>query len=401
VSHYTRTKAAERAGIGLDELTMLVELGIVRPGADDRFTSGDVRRAALVQSLKAAGIPLDGLGAAIQRDAVSLDFLDAPVYERFSALGDISFQQHSDRTGVPVHLLQLIREAGGSAQPSPDDRMREEELTIAAFIEAPVRAGFRPIGIERLIRVQGDSLRRMAETEADWWRTEVTEPTMALGERAEEASATEFSMKLSRLADASVMAMYHAHQTRAWTESIIAGLEMQLAAAGLHSRLERPPAMCFLDITGYTRLTQERGDEAAAQLAATLSRLVQRASVQHGGRPVKWLGDGVMFYFPDPGPGVIAALDMVEGVAGAGLPPAHVGLHAGPIIFQEGDYYGQTVNIASRIAEYARPGEVLVSQAMVDAAGAGGGLGTTFTQIGPVELKGVDGAMGLYSARRG
>jgi adenylate cyclase len=159
--------------------------------------------------------------------------------------------------------------------------------------------------------------------------------------------------------------------------------------------------MCFLDITGYTRLTQERGDEAAAALAATLSRLVQRASVQHGGRPVKWLGDGVMFYFPDPGPGVVAALEMVDGVAGAGLPPAHVGLHAGPIIFQEGDYYGQTVNIASRIAEYARSGEVLVSQAVVDAVSASNGPGASFTGIGPVELKGVGAAMGLNAAHRG
>jgi adenylate cyclase len=92
---------------------------------------------------------------------------------------------------------------------------------------------------------------------------------------------------------------------------------------------------------------------------------------------------------------------MVEGVAGADLPPAHVGLHAGPIIYQEGDYYGQTVNIASRIAEYARPGEVLVSQAVVDSVAAGSGGGAAFTQIGPVELKGVDGAMGLYAARRG
>jgi adenylate cyclase len=221
---------------------------------------------------------------------------------------------------------------------------------------------------------------------------------MAAGIPAEELSATDLSTNMSRLADAAVMAMYRAQQARAWTRNIIGSFEQMLAAAGLHSRLERPPAMCFLDITGYTRLTQERGDEAAASLAGTLSRVVQRASVQHRGRAVKWLGDGVMFYFPDPGPGVVAALDMVDGVADAGLPPAHVGLHAGPIIYQEGDYYGQTVNIASRIAEYARPGEVLVSQAVVDTAADG--LGTTFTQIGPVELKGMDGAMGLYAARR-
>ncbi len=92
---------------------------------------------------------------------------------------------------------------------------------------------------------------------------------------------------------------------------------------------------------------------------------------------MKWLGDGVMLHFPDPGLGVVAALEMVAGVAEAGLPPAHVGLHAGPVIFQEGDYYGQTVNVASRIADYARPGEVVVSQEVVDAVGDGAGRRST------------------------
>ena len=69
-----------------------------------------------------------------------------------------------------------------------------------------------------------------------------------------------------------------------------------------------------------------------------------------------------MFFFPDPGSGVLAAIDMVQRATDAGLPPAHVGLHAGPVLFQEGDYFGRTVNLAARIAEYARPGEVLVSQ---------------------------------------
>ena len=59
--------------------------------------------------------------------------------------------------------------------------------------------------------------------------------------------------------------MYHLQQARAWTTEIIEGLEIMLAEAGLHSRLEHPPAMCFLDITGYTRLTEERGDAAAAR----------------------------------------------------------------------------------------------------------------------------------------
>ena len=79
------------------------------------------------------------------------------------------------------------------------------------------------------------------------------------------------------------------------------------------------------------------------------------------------------------------------------IPPAHVGLHAGPVLFQEGDYFGQTVNLASRIAEYARPGEVLVSQAVADAAE---GADATFTRIGPVELKGVSDPISLLAAHR-
>jgi adenylate cyclase len=188
------------------------------------------------------------------------------------------------------------------------------------------------------------------------------------------------------LAERSVLAMYHLQQARAWTANMINGFEATLENAGLHSRLERPPAICFLDITGYTRLTQERGDDAAADLAAKLARLVERSSVRHGGKPIKWLGDGVMFHFRDPAQGVRAALEMVAGMAPAELPPAHVGLHTGPVIFQGGDYFGQTVNISARIAEYARPGEVLVSQAVADASRD---QGIAFQDIGPVELKGV------------
>ena len=349
----------------------------------------------MVRSLVGAGVPLDGLGAAIRAGSVSLAFLDEPAYERFSGFSGVTFAQAAERTGVPVQLLMLIREAAGSSAPLPDDRIRDEEMPYVDFIEEQGKAGFRPAATERLLRVQGDSLRRMTETETAWWRSEVMMPAVEAGRRSDEVLGVEFANRMSMAAERALMGMYHLQQVQAWTGTIIEGLEMQLAAAGLHSRLDHPPAMCFLDITGYTRLTQERGDDAAAQLAEQLGRLVQRASVKHGGRPVKWLGDGVMMHFPHPGPGVVAALEMVAGVAEAGLPPAHVGLHAGPVVFQDGDYYGQTVNVASRIAEYARPGEVLVSQEVVAASE---GTAVDFREIGPVELKGVSGAMRLHAA---
>ena len=155
--------------------------------------------------------------------------------------------------------------------------------------------------------------------------------------------------------------------------------------------------MAFLDISGYTRLTEERGDAAAADLASTLAGLAQRTSQQHGGRPVKWLGNGIMFHFPDPGESVIAALQMVEATQPAGLPPAHVGIAAGPIVQQDGDYFGRTVNVAARISAIAGPSEVLVT-GEVERVVAHDGL--SFERVGPTELRGFAEPVLLLRASR-
>jgi adenylate cyclase len=301
VTWYSPEDAAERAGVDPYYLVRLVDLGILSPEEPDRFSSGDVRRVLMARSLEDSGIPLDGVGAAIQRGALSLAFLDAATYERFAALAPETFRQVSDRTRIPLELLMVIREAIGMAQPSPDDRLREDEMPIVPFIELQVAQGFRPAAIERLLRVQGDGTRRITEQEAAWWNSEVIEPALAAGKVQEEIGNADLADRNAPLSEQAVLAMYHAQQARAWTANIIERFEVLMAKAGIHSRLERLPAICFLDISGYTRLTQERGDDAAADLSATLARLVQRSSVQHGGRPIKWLGDGVMFYFPDPG----------------------------------------------------------------------------------------------------
>jgi adenylate cyclase len=400
VTDYSTTEAARRAGVDKAFVDWLIELGVIEARPNHRLTAADVRRVQLTRTLENAGVPLEGLAAMMRRGELSMAFLDTPTYERFSALSEVTFAALAERTGIPLDLLLIAREATGSAVPEPTDFLREDELQIVPFLELQLALGFRLPAVERLLRVTGDSLRRIALQEADWWYGEVMEPRMAQGmSMSEAANSTEsFNEELTARAETAMLAIWHANESYAWTSNIISGFEQTLVQAGLYTKLERPPAMCFLDSTGYTPLTQERGDAAAADMAGQLSRLVQRTSVRYAGKAVKWLGDGVMFYFTDPGPGVVAALDMLEGVADAGLPPAHVGLHAGPVLFQEGDYFGQTVNVASRIAEYARPGEVLVSQAVVDASH---GADATFTEIGPVELKGVAGTVQLLAAHRG
>ena len=400
MAEYSRAEAANRAGVDPGYVDRLIELGIIAPDASDQLTKGDVRRAQMTQTLEKAGITLAGVAAGIRDGSLSLAFMDAPAYDRFATFSNETFEGVSERTGLPLDLLMLIREATGAGVPDPDDLVREDELAVVPVIEAGLAVGFRRVSIARRLRVLGDAMRRVAETEADAFRSDLGEPMLAAGATATELSATSTTaetLRVDQTMDEAVLAIWHAQQVRAWTADLVTILEKSLADAGLLTPVRRPPAICFLDITGYTRLTHERGDAAAGDLAEELGTLVQRTAAEHGGRPVKWLGDGVMVYFPDPASAALAALDMVDGVVSSGLPPAHVGLHAGPVLSQAGDYFGATVNLAARIAEYARPGEVLVTQEVVDASADGG---ATFTQIGPVELKGISRVVQLYAAHR-
>ena len=154
--------------------------------------------------------------------------------------------------------------------------------------------------------------------------------------------------------------------------------------------------MCFLDLAGYTRLTEERGDQAAAELAGNVAVLVERTALAHRGTPVKWLGDGVMLYFPDPAQAVAAALEAVGRLPAAGLPPAHVGVAAGPVVVQGGDYFGRTVNLAARLAARAQAGQVLATVPVAEAAAADG---VAWTELGDLQLKGFADPVRVLEAR--
>jgi adenylate cyclase len=399
VGEHSREDLARRSGVDSAYVDRLATRGILQPDADGTFSRGDVRRARWVHTFEDAGVPVDGIAAAIRDGSLSLSFLDAAAFDPFADVSGETFHELGERTRLPFELLKLTREAVGYAEPSPEDLVREDERAVVPMIELLIASGFRPVVIGRWLRVWADSLRRMAETETDAWSTDLEVPLLESGMTETQMLETQADIG-SRMAphlEAALLAVYRAQQEHAWINSGVERVESALERAGLLNRMRRPPAVSFLDITGYTRVTEERGDAAAADLAERLAGLVRRSSQEHGGAPVKSLGDGVMFYFPAPGSCVVSALDMVEGAANDGLPPARVGIHAGPVVFQEGDYFGRTVNIAARIAEYARPGEVVASQEVVDAADE---ASVAFTEIGPVELKGVSGTLRLHTAHR-
>jgi class 3 adenylate cyclase len=214
---------------------------------------------------------------------------------------------------------------------------------------------------------------------------------------AAKEQAARLATELLPLVDRAVMTCYRRQQELVWTEALVEDIENEMDAAGVPGRSERVPAMCSLDLVGFTRLTDQRGDQAAAELAEALAVLVDQSARGHGGLPVKWLGDGVMAYFREPAGAVLGALEMVEGLSAAGLPPGHLGVAAGPVVGQGGDYFGRTVNLAARIAAHARPGQVLVSD---NVAEAGRPEGVALVEAGEVQLKGFARPVMLFEPRR-
>jgi adenylate cyclase len=400
VGGFTREELAQRAGVSADDVDRLVELRIISPGdGNSPFSSGDVRRARFVHGLEQGGIPLETVASAVQSGALSFDFFDASFWDRFGGLAAKTYRELSAETGLSLDLLHGIRESMGFARPGPDDRVREDELDGVALVRAIVAAGADPVAMGRHVRTWGESLRRIAEADRNFYRTQIMDPLRRAGLSWSEILrlGTEASAMFVPFLDPALLSMYHAQSEHTWMANVVEAVEATLEEAGLHRSISHPPAMCFLDLSGYTRLTEERGDEAAAETSAVLGQLVQRSSHGHGGRPVKWLGDGVMVFFREPAAAVIFSLEILERIPAADLPPAHIGIDAGPLIFQDGDYFGRTVNTAARIAAYARAGQVLVSDDLLQVTSD---TGVRFVDIGSVELKGMSRPVRLHEARR-
>jgi adenylate cyclase len=390
-SSFTGAELAARARVAPELVERLVELGILGPAP---YGLGDVRRARLVAACERAGLPLEGIGAAIADGRLSLAFLDL-LSLAGRALTATTYAQLCAQEALPMELAQRVHEASGLGRPQPDDPIHPLDRDLLASAQLGRMLGLDDGVLIRIARVYGENVRRIAQAEPEFYHDRVEAPLLASGldERQMREAASQMSDHLAEVVQRLLLALYARHQERYTIEHLVEHIESVVT----ERRPQRPPAMCFLDLAGYTRLTEEQGDRAAAALASNLADLVEQVSLPHDGQPVKWLGDGVMFHFKRPGQAVVAALEMVERTPEAGLPEAHVGLHAGPVVFQDGDYFGRTVNLAARIAAHAGPGQVLVSDEVVAECGDGP---VAFEPIGPVPLKGVTEPVPLHRATR-
>ena len=392
----TADEVAERAGTTPEQIDVLAKLGILQADDDGTYPRRDVLRARFVVGLDALGIDANAVADALASDDLTLGY--AEIGGRRPPRSDRTFADLSDELDVSFETIERMYVAFGLPRPTRDEYVREEDLPIMRFVPVLVGAGLGG-DVLRLARVWGDSARRVAQFQSHYLHHSIEEPFRRRGLRdnaAFEAALREVGVRSGRSGEDMLGWLYRRHSEVFETEHLFDHVETALEDAGVHRKEPRHVEACvFADLSGYTRLTEESGDEEAARVSLKLAELVNEIASRHRGTVVKMLGDGVHFHFKDPSDAVTASLEIVERVEPAGLPRAHVGVNAGPMIYDEGDYFGRTVNIAARIASQAGPAQVFVGE---DALPHITPSGFHVVEVGAFELKGIAKPQTLYEA---
>ena len=153
-------------------------------------------------------------------------------------------------------------------------------------------------------------------------------------------------------------------------------------------------AVTFVDLAGFSAITDVFGDEAAVAVLDVFEEHVRQA-LEAGGRLVKWIGDEVMLAFPEPDSALRALARLLPACrADARLPLTRAGLHYGPVIPRGSDLFGATVNIASRITALSSAGRLLATKPIAEAAEA---QGVSVEALGPIALRSVSEKLSLFS----
>ncbi len=377
------------------DVERLSALGLLSPDDDGRHAASDVHLVRLMAAFDEAGVSLEDVATGVRSGDFTFPvgrFLPEPVPR------PETFEGLAARVGRSPELLRrLSRELGLSL--ADDDRIRAEDAEVLTLLVRTLDLADDE-ELSRFARLYGGTIQRLVTSGLQFFdvavRQRIDAYELPMSERDSRVydKATEYTQLVRTV----VPWLQTRHREHAVLDYIVGVTEELMESSGIAPRQERqPPAIAFLDLTGYTQLAEERGDEAAAATATCLADIVHRASTSHGGRPVKWLGDGVMFHFDDPASAVVSGLELVEETEREVELPARVGINAGAVVAQEGDYFGRTVNVASRIADYARPREVLVSE---EARRHAEDADVTFELIGDVPLKGVSRSVRLHRVTR-
>ncbi len=264
----------------------------------------------------------------------------------------------------------------------------DDEIETARSIKLFLDSGFTEEEVAQITRVLGEGMSRLAAT-----TTAAFVRTFLEAGDDEDAVAQRFASMTERLVPAVkpiLIGAFNQHLRDSVRRGFLGDAELE--AGQVPESIEI--SVCFADLVGFTRLGGEVEVEELGSVAGGLAAIANEV-VEPPVRLIKTIGDAAMFVSPEPAPLVAVALSFVEAVQAADLPALRAGIACGPALLRAGDFYGHSVNLASRVTGVARPGSVLCTQEIHDAAGQ-----FDWSFAGKQRLKGIAERVPLYRAHR-
>jgi adenylate cyclase len=341
-------------------------------------------RRKLLERLARDGVGLDELQEAVAEDRLPLLPLERVLGGRHTA------REVAERAGSSVEVLLRNRRALGLPEAGPDDPVfSDDDVEAAQALKLLLDSGLPEDAMLEATRVLGEGMARFAATSAALFSTTFLQP-----------GDTELDVALRYEAMAKQL-------TPATTPLLVAALSAHLREStrqGMLSRAQREAGspqrtqqivVCFADLVGFTTLGSQIDPQELGSVAGRFAELAADVASEPV-RLVKTIGDAAMFVSPQPTPMVASALSLVESVEQADLPALRAGVASGPALQRAGDWYGNGVNLASRVTGAARPGSVLCTEDVRDAAADD----FAWSFAGRQRLKGLREPVPLYRSRR-
>lgn len=386
----TLDEAARRAGTQPATLRRWARQGLV-PLQDGAWTPAAAAQARIVARLRERGHSLEAIRVASDEGLLAFGYAEEllPAPE-----GGVPLAEAARRTSLEPALVRRILTSLGYPQRATE-RIPARELALLRRAAEALDAGFPLVALLQVVRVYGQALAQIADAEVRLFHLYVHEPLMRDG-----VPGLEIAEQIEGLAGAllpltsPLMDLVHQRFLRHFLEQDVVGhMEVDVDDhAGDLGRLR--VAIAFADLAGYTRLTEEIGEQQAVDAVERFVAAVE-LTLPEDARVVKTIGDEAMVVSADAG----ALVDWAVGFQQlyAERPRPRIGIHAGDVLYREGDYYGREVNIAARVVARAGGGEVLVTRPIAESAGPH----LAVERIGEVRLKGFSDATELFLASSG
>ena len=369
----------------VDRLVWYAEAGLLIRDEAGGYAADSLHRLRMIRYARQRGISDEDLAIASKEQGDLLGIFEdlTPAEARTHDLDEAA-----DAAGVPKPLLDELIQLLGLEEER--DSVHQDDVDALNLLGQALALGIPAEAMLQLIRVFADVTERLADAQVRIFHDYVHEAFRAGGMSGIQLlEATEAIGKPALALVEPAIVYFH---RRAWQKANRDDFLRHLAEATTPPAA-RPgdaiAAVMFVDLAGFTPLTLALGDHGVADVLRVFSITVREVCSRHGGRIIKQIGDAFMLVFDRPAEAVGFGADLQRTAQKIDdLPGLHIGAHWGNVLYREGDYYGNGVNLAARIASSTDPDQFLVSQDLADAVGANDTV--QLKALASRELRGVD-----------